>query len=1132
MSFFLQEDGVSKYLQEDGVSRYLLDLQPIPTFISPPYVFTPATGQTTITGSGFDPAATVNFGGVAATGVVWNSEGSITCNIPLHAAGQVVVSVVNPGGVTGSLPASYFTYITHSVNPGSSTLRAGFQYTLLSRGNDFRRLPGVHVSTALGQQKTATITIDGRSNRPQTSEKIQVVDPIDNNRLMFAGVVERTLLKYDGDLKAYFWEVTCSGWTTLFNKYRPIGIWTNISATDFVISVVSQFAPGFTTIHVQTNLQKISIEADGTEELLTLLQRAAKLIGGGHVWIDDYQDVHFFHTVPTTIPAFDIPPQPMLVGPAAAPSVVQGVDGNVSYVPAYVGFAVSFYYANGVETMPGALSQFVSMQGQRKWQINNIAIGPIVNGQPCIGRRLYYTAFGTLGTNYQIRYADIADNVTISLSGHAYGVTYGDLHGTTFATPPGDGSFSTGVNQLSNNGWQPGDTVTIRFTALGINGGETTLGGVGASFTFGPIIPGTGSPGMPLIVAPAPLPAGTRALFIYGTRDGGATYHQITSSAGVPIVVNPGQIFQMTVTRSRFDTNSAPPATNTVELSGYVVPPAWTAPTTPYLVPPAGPKKALGIFQNTTTMTFPPPPLFIPTNSYGFSAGYFQVRYAYFYANGVISVPSPASAPLLMDGVHAFAFSNYAPGPTVDGVAVVGIIMYADYLGNVSPTQYTAGLNTMSWFEAPTSFLGIPGMGFPINLTTDPSNPYADFIWPNPDGPSLELSDAPDPINDANVSLLYQTAGQAVELDEDRTQVWNRVKIFGPGSTLTTDLLPGQTTATVADLTQYSPRGGQVIGRGQVFKYTAVSAPTGQGKLFLNASTPIAYKIPSGSAILDFFQADDTKSQAAIGAVELDKNGLKTDGVYENIIIDPTLRLPIQLFMKAYGILERYGWPVKTVRYSTDPKSVCGKMVPFDLTYPPIKGNFLIQKVDIDRIRSDGDQVAPRYTVTASSVKFELDDFLLMILDKTNASIPITGVVDAAVAITQSLTGTTLTQLKGSLTSAQVATLASVPVTILPGFTGQIIFPVSLYIYSKVTSPGASSGVNLRYHGRAQNLTNTSANWTTTGESEDYLAANSSDGGNFGAPLLGVGLDLVGAFDSGGVIGQFEYVLVYFTVTR
>ena len=88
---------------------------------------TTAGGQTvTISGTGFQPDATLTFGGVAATGVVVASAASLTAVTPHHPAGAADVVVVNPGSQNGTLATGYMF-----VEPAS-----GVHITVTRSGSD------------------------------------------------------------------------------------------------------------------------------------------------------------------------------------------------------------------------------------------------------------------------------------------------------------------------------------------------------------------------------------------------------------------------------------------------------------------------------------------------------------------------------------------------------------------------------------------------------------------------------------------------------------------------------------------------------------------------------------------------------------------------------------------------------------------------------------------------------------------------------------------------------------------------------------------------------------------------------------------------------------------------------------
>ena len=82
---------------------------PSPTVTSVSPASGPVWGGTvvTISGSDFQPGATVMFGGTAATAVTDFSMTTIFALTPVHAAGAVTVTVTNPDGQVGSLPAAY-----------------------------------------------------------------------------------------------------------------------------------------------------------------------------------------------------------------------------------------------------------------------------------------------------------------------------------------------------------------------------------------------------------------------------------------------------------------------------------------------------------------------------------------------------------------------------------------------------------------------------------------------------------------------------------------------------------------------------------------------------------------------------------------------------------------------------------------------------------------------------------------------------------------------------------------------------------------------------------------------------------------------------------------------------------------
>ena len=85
---------------------------PSVTSVSPKSGLTSGGTAVTVAGANFASGATVSFGGVAASSVVFVSSTKLTANTPPHKQGSVSIVVTNPNGQSGSLSGG-FTYRKH-----------------------------------------------------------------------------------------------------------------------------------------------------------------------------------------------------------------------------------------------------------------------------------------------------------------------------------------------------------------------------------------------------------------------------------------------------------------------------------------------------------------------------------------------------------------------------------------------------------------------------------------------------------------------------------------------------------------------------------------------------------------------------------------------------------------------------------------------------------------------------------------------------------------------------------------------------------------------------------------------------------------------------------------------------------
>lgn len=934
--------------------------------IEPAYGVIAGGTAVTLVGVNFDASLsyTVKFGTSNATGVTAFDSEHISCVTPNHAQGYVDV-ILLVGAVE------------------YARLRNGFQFTLLTRGEDLRRNPGISIRDALNNTpNSCRFVVDGTSNIPLVGEKIEITDAFDADRLLFAGNVQSVEQVYEGLTDQLAWHASALDFTWLLNKYRPFGVYKNQSCSLVVTDLIRKFAPGFSAAFVQTKLARVSIELNGTEDFGTILNKLAQSIGGGHWYVDYLQRVHFFHNLPTNLII------PQTSGPITAMTVAEGAAiASVSSFPTgFYLFRSSNVFDNGVESAIGPYSNCVALQGTKQVVFTNIPLGVAVGTHAVAKRRLYYTLILPGAILPLERFVEINNNTSTGFTWT--GFAYSDVDVSTLAAD----SVLPPVNR-----------------------------------TVPPIAP---------------------AATMLADQGGAAIYQ------------------------------------------------------------PQAPQLVTG---RTAT---------------SYTAGRWAFKVSNVYRDGSESLPSVATPSALLDGASSAILTGIPIGATIDGIDVVARKIYASFGGHyqrslasvIADLQASKNRGTLhdDWFRdighadsdylqsnpIPQDYFGLAmTVGFGdldglLNVFTEPTwspdttmmwyllndnttvsadvgpgtgagLPISDGsnedipTWPNADGPSLEGGDPPSDINDLDPYLLREPAGTPFTLTSDQSQIRNRVYVIGAGSLLTQLALVGDTTIRVADLSRYSPNGGMVIAGSQRLTYTKLSAPLGTGTLTLK--TGLLATLEDGTAVNLFYQADDLASQRERAKIELDSDGARTDGVHEHTIVDTQLTTQFQMYMRAYAELELFAWPIQTIVYSTrDPKTKSGQIVSVDLTDPPCVGDFLIQDVTIDQIHDDADGLSPRYTVSASSVKFDLDDLLLSLLGAGSEN-RLGGLATASVEFSRSNapaidTAMILGAGERSFSMSRIANNAIVSIGKAAAVTGVVSFVVEDRAYWEKITTGAIIG--------------------------------------------------------------------------
>ena len=376
-----------------------------------------------------------------------------------------------------------------------------------------------------------------------------------------------------------------------------------------------------------------------------------------------------------------------------------------------------------------------------------------------------------------------------------------------------------------------------------------------------------------------------------------------------------------------------------------------------------------------------------------------------------MSFPITLSGDVTAINLYRSAVNQTAPLKRVAALAP-GTVVYTDTLadgslGVTAPTTNTAG--------------GANKAEVTIALGPSPKTTGRDLWRTVVDSPDLLLEQT---IADNTTTLVIDTTP-----DASLTATTPPLGDTSGLPIITGQVAAGSTSMLVSNPKAFNLTGGGTVRVGDVtIRYAGLTGnritgipPTGTGSI----ATAIAFGTPmvvtpmllgvaglrypfqmnsgaaDGTRISIFRIVEDLDAQINLGLHELDDNDDPTDGVREFPISDGALMSDAQLQQRGEAELALFARPIISVNYSTrDTKTRAGKSVHGDLEadvpgsgifdpdiFDPVIfdvvtgagglfGDFLIQDVTIDQIHVDDYTLSPRYRVSASSVRFTLEDLL------------------------------------------------------------------------------------------------------------------------------------------------------------
>ena len=942
----------------------------------------------TITGSRFAADVTVLFGDEPALSVVVVSSGEIQCESPAHDEGVVDITVINNhngeegvriqaytfveghivgvsnnrGSVVGGTELSIigFNFIAGALIYFGGELATGiefvddtmyraitpahasglvdieivelsgytivgkflFSYTAAVFGGDIRRSPSVTVTEATdGGSNTAGFVIDGSGTPPVGLERTTFKDKLDN--ILFSGQVTSFSQSYEDARENFVWSAGCTDHSYRFNRLRPFGVFNNVSASDVAEALISAYAPGFLTNFIQARLPKISMALDGSEDMLTVFSNIASKIGNGHFYLDYNREVHLYKA------AFEEPSLPPVTIPgfgAAAMTVALSTTSALGQdlKEGYWYFFTTFRYGTAKTfTTPHPSIPIPPSPGYVQLSDQAMALnmtGTVSNGS-------YGLGFSRGWVMYDVNGVKIGEG----WAGHQ---------------PPvaGDVNFATQ------------DVATVMENLAGGGLFESKLSALaGPIYLDGTLLPTFSN----IPIGPAVGSRNPTARVIYAIRIG--------DSSGV----GGTGLIEYAVIADNVTTTATP---------ALAIKPSTISRTLP---PPVAPIGVLTAIESTTEVddggAFP---------ERDAQPGYWSFRVTGVYQDGTETRGTQQTLAILLNGSFKATLSNIPIFPPIGTLNCVFRKIYASIFTPFIPivegtpdfdrtSTKMVGLILDNTSNVATFAFGMSLVGGERSVTNQPPGIEDEL------GPDLEAIIAPDIIDDDNDSMIKTTP---VTLTLDWSQLRNRVFVRGKGTIMALDAAAGTNTITVADTSRFNPTGGFLSIGHRVIAYASILS-TAQIKLAAPLTQAIIqadWLFGGGTPVRPFLQMDDVESQKLCGLVEIDDNGLPTDGIHEFMVTDDNLLTFPQMVQR--GLTELKGaWPVRTVTYATrDPKSHRGVTVPFNLTYPPIFGDFVISDVMMDQFYDESDELEPRYNVTAtSSSRFTFNDFLRYLDDKT-----------------------------------------------------------------------------------------------------------------------------------------------------
>jgi hypothetical protein len=826
------------------------------------------------------------------------------------------------------------------------------------------RIAGLTIRDILNDApNTCTLTIDDQTP-PTDGQALRITIGADAQRLLFAGTLQDTNLSYEGRPGQLVWPATAIDHTARLNRRRPFGTFVAVSATTIAQALVTTYAPAFTTTHIAAALPTVSIIFDGTDTFMGCLTRLATAVGG-YCKVEDL-DVYLFQTDTDDAPDpiddtpgrfLDDPPitctrdlsqlQTRVFGKGYGAPVPGDVLAGETIVP--LPDVTLFNPAGGRAiagtTADGAQSQILAYTGVHLGGAGSL-VGP--GAAPATAPTLVLASGTGLSVGvYQYAYTDVTaagESLPSPLGTITTGTTAAPATTPTPSAPIAGGAVDGGGH----------DYVVTFITASG----ETTPSSVSAS--------------VQVVETPTVAPT-----FAQGVAWPSGSHTQLTNAKIKYAFLYAGAV------ESLPSPESAPATIDSVHGWDATIPVGGVGVIGRRVYMDHGTGTVGGFFiyqdilDNTTTA--------IANHAIGDT--YF---YVFLQTLGSPQVTAKQQIPLTTIPLGAAAVTSRKLYRRFNGT---GTFKLVETLGdNVTTTYADTKANASLGAAAPSSNTAIAQQVTVTGVAVGPAGTTGRRLYrTQANGSQLRLW----------AFFADNTSTGGTDANSDASIAGNAIAPTSDDSGLVQpsgQINAGSTTILTASPAPFASSGGWALVSGdQAVRYTGISGNTltgvpasGPGALLttvlygsqilpspaLAGVTGLALAMAKGTPVHIWVQRDDLEAQAEQAVFDAANGITPADGIYEGPPVVDTRRGEASLIALCDVHLQLFARPIVTVTVaSRDVRMVSGKTLVVDLDTPLIHETLTIQDVTIDQI-GVAPGTPPRFMVTASSVRFSLEDLL------------------------------------------------------------------------------------------------------------------------------------------------------------